>query len=103
MIEFVNQGGMTIGGQNRIYIKNAPVVKPVQEIPPQYYAAGAGAGKGSPQQTGPRDEDDEFKHLTPKERMAKKKEMEVQRKIHEATQHAKEASSNYARAQEMKY
>jgi len=44
MIEFVNQGGMTIGGQNRIYIKNAPVVKPVQEIP-QYYAGG---GQGSP-------------------------------------------------------
>ena len=29
MIEFVNSGGMTIAGQNRIYIKNAPVVKPV--------------------------------------------------------------------------
>jgi hypothetical protein len=76
MIEFVNQGGMTIGGQSRIYIKNTPVVKPVQEIP-QYYGGG---GQGSPQ-TGPRDEDDEFKHLTPKERIAKKKEMEVQRKI----------------------
>jgi hypothetical protein len=35
--------------------------------------------------------------------MAKKKEMEVQRKIHEATEHAKGASSNYAKAQEMKY
>lgn len=83
---------MTIGGQNRIYIKNAPVVKPVQEV--QYPIGGHG---GSPQ-TGPRDEDDEFRHLTPKERMAKKKEMEVQRKIQEATQHAKEAQSNYARA-----
>ena len=35
--------------------------------------------------------------------MAKKKEMEVQRKIHEATQYAKDAGSNYAKAQEMKY
>ena len=97
MIEFVNSGGMTIGGPNRIYIKNAPVVKPVQEFQQQQYVS-----QGSPQ-TGPRDNDDEFKHLTPKERMAKKKEMEVQRKIHEATEHAKEASSNYAKAQEMKY
>jgi NIMA (never in mitosis gene a)-related kinase len=33
MIEFVNSGGMTIGAPNRIYIKNAPVVKPVQDFP----------------------------------------------------------------------
>jgi len=44
----------------------------VQEI--TYIHQGKG---GIPHQTGPSDDDDEFKHLTPKERMAKKKEMEV--------------------------
>jgi hypothetical protein len=48
-------------------------------------------------------EEDEFKHLTPKERIAKKKEMETQRKIMEAKNFAVQASQNYAKASEMKY
>ena len=44
-----------------------------------------------------------MKNLTPKERMAKKKEMETLRKIQEAKDYAGQASHNYAKAQEMKY
>lgn len=41
--------------------------------------------------------------MTPKERIAKKKEMETQRKIMEAKNFALQYRENYVKASEMKY
>lgn len=41
--------------------------------------------------------------MTPKQKIAKKKELETQRNINNVTNAAKNASANYQKASEMKY
>lgn len=41
--------------------------------------------------------------MTPKEKLAKKKELETLRKMEEAKNAARNAATNYQKAQEMKY
>jgi hypothetical protein len=94
MIDFVNNGGLTSSGggpSSGIYIKNNPTLVKQQSLKPQQPAAKV------------YNEEEELAKLTPKERMAKKKELETLRKIEEAKNYAVQASQNYAKAQEMKY
>lgn len=76
MIEFVKSGGVTIQDSKAIYVKNAPVI--VQPI-----AVG---------------QEDPYKGLTPKERLAKRKEEEATRKMEEHMKAAKDAKINYQKA-----
>lgn len=55
MIEFVNSGGVTIGGSNAIYLKNTPAI--IQQPQPVTYAEIS------------KPITDEEKFLTPKERI----------------------------------
>ena len=105
MIDFVNNGGLTSagGGQNGIYIKNNPTLKSQPSLPRQVPQQQQNQFQQQVQQAHSNNEEDELKHLTPKERIAKKKEMETQRKIMEAKNFAVQASQNYAKASEMKY
>lgn len=105
MIDFVNNGGLTSagGGSNGIYIKNNPTLKSQPSLPRQQIVAPQQQQIQYQQQQALSNEEDEFKNLTPKERIAKKKEMETQRKIAEAKNFAVQAGQNYAKASEMKY
>jgi hypothetical protein len=71
-------------GSKAIYVKNNPII--VQ-----------------PSSGSQISDEDKYKGLTPKERLAKKKEEEAQRKMEEYTNAARNAKLNYQRAQEMKY
>jgi hypothetical protein len=84
MIEFVNSGGLTIAGSKGLYIKNNPTIV-------------------APQKASPIEDDRQYKGMTPKERLAKKKEQETLRKMEEAREAARAAHSNYQKASQMMY
>lgn len=82
MLEFVSTGGVTIEPSKPVYVRNAPVVVPVSSNP-------SGV--------------DPYAHLTPKERMQKRKEDEIKRKQDELAAHTKNAIGNYQYAKQMQY
>ena len=83
MLEFVSNGGQTLGNSKALYVKNAPII--VQN------SLSVGL------------DEDKYKGLTPKERMILKKEEETKRKMEELANAAKNAKSNYQKAEEMKF
>ncbi len=70
-------GGNTIGNKG-LFLKNTPAVIPQAEV-------------------------DDWHKLTPKEKMQRKKEMEIKKRQEQLAEAAKGASMNYQRAKEQQY
>lgn len=76
MEDFVKTGGKAVA-EKEVYVKNTPLL--VEQ---------------------PKGGDDPYAHLTPKERMQKRKEDEIKRKQDELTQAVRGAKDNYSHAKE---
>ena len=81
MIEFVNNGGATIGQSKPVFVRNAPLIVP--------------SGTADSQLVSNNSDNEELRHLTPLQRMKKRKEEEIRRKQEELTAHSKKAMENY--------